>query len=88
MKMPWTKAIESLEKKVQTTFDKYGRSHQESMKALHLKIMEQIQIVKRSEQIKHNRTSDRFMELEEIFKAELAHYRHLRAKEQKEGSGD
>ena len=75
MRMPWTKAIDLLSVKMQKTFDKMSRVLIEGDKLAYIKIMEQVNIFKRSEQIKYNRVNARLIELETCFKGELDHYR-------------
>ena len=56
MKMPWTKAIEALTVKMQNSFDKMSLVILEQDRITHEKAMAQLNLVKKSEQIKYNRS--------------------------------
>lgn len=75
MKMPWTKAIEAVEKKMQNTIDRISHVITTMDQATHEKSMAQLNIIKKSQQIKYNRVETRLIELETCFKGELEHYR-------------
>lgn len=73
--MPWTKGRDQLSAKMQNTFDKMSEVILDGQKATQESIMKALNIVKKSEQIKHNRLDARIIELECCFKGELEHYR-------------
>lgn len=73
--MPWTKAIQAIEQKMQRTFDKVSLVIMEQDKFTYEKALDQLNIFKRSQQIKHNRLDARLLELEKCFEGELNHYR-------------
>jgi len=75
MKTPWTKAIDKLELKVQRTLDKLSKIIIEQDGLTHEKAMSQLNIVKRSEQIKYNRLNSSILELQECLKDQLKEYR-------------
>ena len=74
MLMPWTKAIDLLSIKMQKTFNKISGVIIDEDKKSYVKLMAQVNILKKSDQIKYNRLNVRLIELEDCFKGELAHY--------------
>ena len=75
MNMPWTNSIQILEVKMQKTFDLFSGVILEGDKKTHEKIMAQLNLLKKSEQIKYNRVNARLVELEKCFQGEIEHYR-------------
>jgi len=74
MKMPWTGAIDQLSAKMQKTFDKISVLIIDEDKKAHNKLMGQVNLIGKSDQIRYNRLNVRLIELEDCFKGELEHY--------------
>ena len=75
MKMPWTKSIDALRLKMQKTFDRISEVIISGDKQTYEKYIMQLNIFKKSEQIKYNRLNARLVELETCFKVELEHHK-------------
>ena len=75
MKMPWTIAVEALDDRVAKTMLALKGWLDEELRKKNVSTMNLIAAHKRSEQIKLNRLKNQLSEIEDCFKAELAHYR-------------
>jgi hypothetical protein len=71
-KMPWTIAIEALEKKVENTFSDFKNYVDDRIEKRYEDAKKAINLVNRSEQFKHNDHKKRLNVLEEINREEVA----------------
>lgn len=82
MQMPWTK----LEKKTQRTFTELSTYFDGLIKGNYRKMMDQLNIVKKSEQFKHNDHERRIAKLEGCFKEKLEEYKAYLAEDERQAA--